>query len=143
MEYVRKETVLDGKEHDWLAFARQQSEFYDNVSQYMMNLQLDMDEIEASIEDTLIMIEDANFNVAQGYKAFKQLKDLRNQKKEKQKEYDCLVALTKGISVGEIADQAYYAVQDMEEILEVTYAEKMGIINEEIVEIDSLIDEAV
>ena len=42
---------------------------------------------------------------------------LRNEKKEKQKEYDCLVSLTKGIDVGDISDQAYYAVQEIEEIL--------------------------
>lgn len=117
MEYSRKDTALDGKVHDWLAFAKQQSEFYDNALQYMMNLKVDMDEIDAQIEETLIMIENANFNVTQGYKAFKQLKDLRNEKKEKQKEYDCLVSLTKGIDVGDISDQAYYAVQEIEEIL--------------------------
>ena len=131
MEYVRKETQFDGKKYDWLAFARQQSEFYDNVLQYMVNLQLDMEEIEEAIEDTLVMIEDANFNVTQGYKAFKQLKALRNEKKEKQKEYDCLRALTKGISIEEIADQAYYAVQDIEEILDVTGDEVIGQCDEE------------
>lgn len=120
MEYIRKETALDGREHDWLAFAKQQSEFYDNAKQYMINLHLDMDEIDAQIEDTMIMIEDAKFNVTQGYKVFKQLKELRNLKKEKQKEYDCISALTNGLSIGEVSDKAYYAVKDIEEILEVT-----------------------
>lgn len=144
MEYSRKDTALDGKVHDWLAFAKQQSEFYDNALQYMMNLKVDMDEIDAQIEETLIMIEDANFNVTQGYKAFKQLKDLRNEKKEKQKEYDCLVSLTKGIDVGDISDQAYYAVREIEEILgTVENEDHEEVSEEEIKELVCNIDEAV
>lgn len=144
MEYVRKETVLDGREHDWLAFAKQQSEFYDNAKQYMINLQIDMDEIDAQIEDTMIMIEDANFNVTQGYKVFKQLKELRNLKKEKQKEYDCISALTNGLSIGAVSDQAYYAVKDIEEILDVTENEEFEEVSEEeIEELEDIVDEAV
>lgn len=117
MDYIRKETALDNKKHDWLAFAKQQSEFYDNVKQYMINLQIDMQDIDTQIEDVLVMVEDANLNAPQGYKVFKQLKELRNKKKEIQKEYNCLVALTKGMTIGEVVDQAYYAVRDIEDIM--------------------------
>lgn len=42
-----------------------------------------MKEIEAEIEDILLETEDANCNVAQGYKIFKRLKELRLEKKQK------------------------------------------------------------
>lgn len=103
-----------------------------------------MKEIDSQKEDTMIMLEDANFNVAQGYKVFMQLKELRNLKKEKQKEYDCISVLTNGLSIGEVSDQAYYAVKDMEEILEVTKNEDFEEVSEEeIEELEDIVDEAV
>lgn len=89
MEYVRKETIYDTRENDWLTFAKEQLDFYQNIPQYMINLQIELDAVDHAIEQTLILIEDANYNVAQGYKAFKELKDLRNERKEKQKELEC------------------------------------------------------
>jgi len=88
------ETVFDGRENDWIGFARRQMEFYQNVGQYVINLQLLIEEIDREIEEILERIEDANYNVAQGYKVFKKLKDLRNEKKEKEKELKILQAMT-------------------------------------------------
>lgn len=77
MAEERNYTPFDGKENDWLSFARQQSEFYRNAGQYITNLQIDIKEIDTEIENILLEIEDANCNVAQGYKVFKRLKELR------------------------------------------------------------------
>lgn len=41
------------------------------------NLQMDIMEIDDEIENILLETEDANCNVAQGYKVFKRLKELR------------------------------------------------------------------
>lgn len=120
----QRDTVFDKEPHDWLAFARQQREFYDNVLPYKNNLKLAMKEIEEKIEEILYMIEDANLNVTQGYKVFKQLKQLRNEKKEKQLEYECLMALTKGMKVEDRAEQAEEAVQDIENLLDVEMPEE-------------------
>lgn len=109
------ETIFDGRKNDWIGFARQQMEFYQNVRQYMVNLQLVMEEIDQDIEEILKNIEDANYNVAQGYKVFKKLKDLRNEKKEKEKELEILRAMTD-----------YIDCEAMSEIC----AENMDIINE-------------
>lgn len=98
MEYARKETIYDTKTNDWMAFVREQLDFYQNIPQYMINLQIELDVIDSTIEETLIQIEDANYNVTQGYKAFKELKDLRNERKEKQRELQCLKAITEGIN---------------------------------------------
>ena len=77
-----------------MSFARQQAEFYRNAGQYITNLQIDIKEIDADIENILTETEDANCNVAQGYKIFKRLKELRLEKKAKMKELNCLYALT-------------------------------------------------
>ena len=73
----RSYTPLDEKENDWVSFARQQAEFYRNAGQYIINLQIDIKELDTEIENILLEIEDANCNVAQGYKVFKRLKELR------------------------------------------------------------------
>lgn len=90
----RRYTPYDGKKNDWLLFARQQADFYRNAGQYIRNLQMDIHEIDCEIEDILQGTEDANCNVAQGYKVFKRLKELRLERKDKWKELDCLYALT-------------------------------------------------
>lgn len=65
MVEVRKYTPFDGKENDWVSFAKQQTEFYRNAGQYITNLQIDIKEIDDEIEDILLETEDANCNVAQ------------------------------------------------------------------------------
>ena len=116
MEYARKETIYDTKTNDWMAFVREQLDFYQNIPQYMINLQIELDVIDSTIEETLIQIEDANYNVAQGYKAFKELKDLRNERKEKQRELQCLKAITEGINcvvMQEVYQNSVSAVEDI------------------------------
>lgn len=100
----REYTPFDGKENDWLSFAKQQAEFYRNAGQYIRNIQLDIKEIDEEIEDILVQTEDTNCNVAQGYKVFKRLKELRIERKAKSKELDCLYALTGYIDCEALAD---------------------------------------
>lgn len=117
MAEERSYTLFDGKENDWLSFARQQAEFYRNAGQYITNLQIDIKEIEAEIEDTLLQTEDANCNVAQGYKVFKRLKELRLEKKEKVKELNCLYALTDYIDCESLADTCEDNLAEIEDIM--------------------------
>ena len=81
-EYERVGTVYDDRKTDWLAFVKGQAEFFRNVRQHILDLQCDLDSIDAAIEEALERIEDANYNVTQGYRVFKELKDLRNERKE-------------------------------------------------------------
>ena len=53
MAQERRYTPFDGKENDWVSFAKQQAEFYRNAGQYITNLQIDIKEIEAEIEDIM------------------------------------------------------------------------------------------
>ena len=44
MTEERNYTPFDGKQNDWIFFAKQQAEFYKNAEQYITNIQLDIDE---------------------------------------------------------------------------------------------------
>ena len=116
----RQYTPFDGKENDWLSFAKQQLEFYRNAGQYIRNLQLEINEIDEEIEDILLETEDANCNVAQGYTVFKRLKELRLAKKAKSKELDCLYALTDYIDCDALADACESTLTEVEEIMGVS-----------------------
>ena len=113
----RKYTPFDGKENDWLSFAKQQAEFYRNAGQYITNLRIDIKEIDDEIEDILLETEDANCNVAQGYKVFKRLKDLRLEKKAKTRELNCLYALTDYIDCESLADTCDDNLAEVEGIM--------------------------
>lgn len=117
MEYTKQTTIFDGAENNWREFAKQQADFFANAEQYMYNLQADLEELDLELEQTLREIEDANYNVAQGYKVFKHLKDLRNAKKEKQKELDCLYILTERFDCGAMAEVMDECVCDIESVL--------------------------
>ncbi len=117
MEYARKETIYDTQINDWLAFAKEQLNFYQNIPQYIINLQAEINAIDYAIEEALSQIEDANYNVAQGYKAFKELKDLRNEKKEKQRELDCLKVITKDLDCSKMEEEYGGKVRVLEDIL--------------------------
>lgn len=123
MNQEREYTPFDGKENDWLAFARQQAEFYRNAGQYIKNLQLDIKEIDEEIEEILCQTEDANCNVAQGYKIFKRLKDLRVERKAKSQELNCLYALTDYIDCDALADVCETNLTEVEEIMGVPVQE--------------------
>lgn len=117
IEYVKQETVYNIKENDWYVLVMEQLVFLQNIPQYMINLEIDIDFIDQKLEDTLIQIEDANYNVTQGYKAFKELKDLRNLRKNKQKELDALRIITDGINMEVLADVFRSRVVEVEKII--------------------------
>ena len=105
MNYERRETSFDGKENDWMAFAMQQAEFYRNAGQYIINLKMDIEDIDNTIADLMDEIENANCNVTQGYKMFKRLKELRLERKEKEKELECLYILTEHFDLSAMSDE--------------------------------------
>lgn len=121
----RKDTPFDGKENNWLLFAQQQAEFYRNVGQYITNLQMDIKEIDAEIEDILLETEEARCNVAQGYKVFKRLKELRLERKSKANELDCLYALTDYIDCDAFADTCEANLVEIENVIGISECEEM------------------
>ena len=119
MTETRNYTPFDGKQNNWILFARQQAEFYRNAEQYITNIQLDIGELDDEIEAILLQTEDANYNVAQGYKVFKRLKELRIERKEKEKELDCLYALTDTIDCPSLAGVCEESLAEIEDIMDV------------------------
>ena len=118
MEYTKQETVFDGRDNNWLAFAKQQAEFYANAEQYIINLQLRQDELQDELEQVLEEIENANYNVTQGYNVYKRLKELRSEKKNLQKELEALYILTYGMNCNQMAVNAAACVEELEALYE-------------------------
>lgn len=110
----RHQTVFDGKSNNWIAFARQQVQFYENVKQYMINLQMDIQDIGSRLEEILNTVEMSNANAAQGYRLFKTIKDLRVQKKGMQEELLQLQQLTGYVDCGYLRDTYQYNLEQME-----------------------------
>lgn len=117
MDYIRKETVFDGRHNDWIGLAKSQMEFFANIRQYMINLELELDAVDRAIEEMLVTIEDANYNATQGYKAFKELKNLRNKRREKGRELESLKVMTGCFDCEAMADAYRYSAETMESIV--------------------------
>lgn len=114
MDYERHDTIFDGKENDWQSVVGQQAELFENIEQYAVNLELDMEELSNQIEELMITCEDANCNVAQGYKMFKQLKELRLTRKEKAAELDRVSAMIECFDCSAMADTYRYLVNQFD-----------------------------
>lgn len=112
-------TPYDGKENNWIAFAKEQAEFYRNAGKYIKNLQITICEIDQEIEGILQETEDANFNVTQGYKIYKRLKELRLEKKKIEQELKCMHALTDYIDCDALADACEMNLTEVEQIMQV------------------------
>lgn len=117
MNYERIETPFDSKKNDWMAFAMQQAEFYNNVGQYIINLKIDIELIDDAIADLMDEVEKANCNVAQGYKMFKRLKGLRIERKEKEKELESLYILTEHFDLFAMSEECNSDVSALENLL--------------------------
>ena len=90
---VKKSVIFDDQEQDWIKIAEQQLEFFTNIKQYIINLKCDKEQLESDIEEILDCIENTHYNVAQGYKIYKMLRERRIQRKEKVNEIEMLEAL--------------------------------------------------
>jgi len=109
-------------------FAKQQVQFYANAQQYIYNLQTEINELENEIEDILCGMENTNYNAAQGYKVFKHLKELRNARKEKQKELECLYILTERFDCRAMAEALEECVREIETVFAETTQEENGVV---------------
>ena len=99
-----KATVFDGGTYDWQDFLEKQLLFYENVEQYMINLELDIEQIDSDIEDVMYALEDSNLNVTQGYGVYKQLRELRINRRNKEIELDKLRIMISRFDVKSMAD---------------------------------------
>ena len=119
MSEIRRETVFDTKKMDWLQFAKDQIEFYKNAEQHIVNLQIDMNDIDMKIENTLKQIEEGSFSAVQGYLAFKKLRDLRNERKEKQQELEKVSILVDPFNCEAIQEHFEDSVEKIQTLISV------------------------
>lgn len=115
----RRETEFDNRENDWRGFVAEQAAFFADAKQYACNLQITLEQLDEEIEKLLIDIEDANCNVAQGYKVFKMLKDLRNERKKVAKELECVHTITQCFDCEAMHDAYQYCEERIREIQDV------------------------
>ncbi|NLG03136.1 MAG: hypothetical protein GX567_04830, partial [Clostridia bacterium] len=54
MTYERRETIFDHKDVNWGAMVSEQAELFENIKQYRINLQLDIDTLDSRIEDLML-----------------------------------------------------------------------------------------
>ncbi len=104
----RRETVFDGRKNDWQEFMERQIAFFENAEQYIFNLSEDINDLDNEIENTLYQAESLRCNAAQGYNVFKRIKCLRNERRDKIKELNCLKLMTEGIDCREISSVLKY-----------------------------------
>lgn len=126
MEYNKYETIFDNQKNDWKTVVKQQAECFENIKQYRINLRIDLDGIEDQIEEMMVLCEDANCNVAQGYKMFKKIKDLRLERKEKIEELNKVETIISCFDCEAMASAYRYCVdeilgfEEVEEVFEET-----------------------
>lgn len=119
MEYMKKETVFDGAAFDFATFARKQEAFYRDAEQYAINLNIELDEIDDELDATMNEIENANYNVAQGYKVFKHLKELREQRKNKIEELKRVNVFLDNFDCAEMEKVCGFAASEVESLSKV------------------------
>ena len=117
MDYTKKQTPYDGKGYDWLEFARTQAEFYENANQYIINLEIELEEMDKTIESLLDEIEMAHCNVTQGYKMFKKLQELRQMRTKKNTKIRILHQLTDHLNLQAMAKESRNSVVMIGEML--------------------------
>lgn len=126
MEYVKRETMFDGRKNDWLDFAKQQVEFYGNINQYITNQYIRMDELDGLIESLLEETEEANYNVTQGYRVFKMLKEFRRERRAIKTELQYLEPMAACFDCGAMEEAFQYSLDVMEEVLGVGKDDELG-----------------
>ena len=112
---TKKTTLYDGRKNDWAAFVQGQVDFFANAKQYIWNLSVDVEAIDQEIDEIMYQIEDANYNVAQGYKVFKRLKELRNERKVKMKELTAVETVVSCFDCESMLEAYQYSLSVIEE----------------------------
>lgn len=113
MCYERHTTIFDETPICWEEMAKQQRDFFANARQYMTNLQIDLEELDAQIESLMENCENMNCNVTQGYKIFKQIKELRLLRKGKIDELSKVSLIADNFDCDAMADTYQYCVETM------------------------------
>ena len=116
MDLVRRDTIFDNNSYDWVEIAKEQMAFFADIRQYIVNLELMKQNYDNEIDDILDYIESTNFNVAQGYKVYKILRDKRKLRKEVVQELNQLEILTESLECEYISKVYQKAIAKMQQV---------------------------
>lgn len=105
------------RQNDWRQFMQQQAETYDGIKQHMHNVQADLNKVEKEIESMLQETENSNYNAAQGYNVFKNLKELQKRRKALREELNCLYVLTKKLDCVKIAESIRECIKELDKVI--------------------------
>lgn len=114
MDMMKKETVFDGKENNWILFAEQQLAFFSEIEQYMINLELTKNILDDEVENILEYIASTNYNVTQGYKVYRILREHRKQHKHICQELEQLEVLTENLNCEQMKQFYQKAIAKMQ-----------------------------
>jgi len=117
VDLVKRDTAFDNSHCDWIQLAREQMTFFADIKQYMVNLELVKRNLDNEIEDILDYIESTNYNVAQGYKIYRMLRERRKQRKDVLQELSQLQALTEAFECEQMR-KAYQSALSKMQIVE-------------------------
>lgn len=104
MNRERRTTLFDSADVNLKPYIFEQIQFYRDINQHVINLELDISEIDVSIEGLLKETEESNYNAVQGYKVFRELKQLRMTRSKKTKELYDYKELQKVINCNKLAE---------------------------------------
>ena len=116
MEKARKRTPYDGRRNDWFDFARRQAEFYANAEQYITNLEVELGMIDETVSALMEEIENGRRNPIHGYRMFRQLKQVRRLRTEKERELRMLCSLTDILDMGVMESVTRQSFEEVEAI---------------------------
>ena len=89
--------------------------FFADIKQYMTNLEIVKRNLDNEIEDILDYIESTNYNVAQGYKIYRMLRERRKQRKDVLVELSQLQALTEAFECEQMRKVYQNAISKMQQ----------------------------
>ena len=120
MDMVKRKTVFDNFDNNvdgWIEVAKQQMLFFSDIQQHIINLKIEKETLDNEIECILSFIETTTYNVAQGYKVYKILRDKSSHRKKLKKEIDQLEALVGNFDCSEMRRLYQSAVGKMQHAL--------------------------
>ncbi len=120
MDMVKRKKVFDNFDNNvdgWIEVAKQQMLFFSDIQQHIINLKIEKETLDNEIECILSFIETTTYNVAQGYKVYKILRDKSSHRKKLKKEIDQLEALVGNFDCSEMRRLYQSAVGKMQHAL--------------------------
>lgn len=113
---IKRDTIFDGKVNDWLQFAEQQLVFFSEIEQYMVNLELTRNSLDEETDSILEYISSTNYNVTQGYKIYRMLRERRKQRSAIIDELEKLEFLTEKMDCEQMRQLYQEAIASMQKL---------------------------